>query len=121
MNGRGAILCGAPTHDHKEENMGETITMAEVLYVPVDDQGEAYRWGPEGEVTVSAFGDFWSSCRSPSERARIALPLLSGLRQARLRGRWSDVTEIAYRPGADGYIKGRDEILQTAIEGVTDR
>jgi hypothetical protein len=38
-----------------------------------------------------------------------------------LRGRWSDVTEIAYRPGADGYIKGRDEILQTAIEGVTDR
>ena len=77
--------------------------------------------GPEGEVTVSAFGDFWSSCRSPSERARIALPLLSGLRQARLRGRRSDVTEIAYRPGADGYIKGRDEILQTAIEGATDR
>jgi hypothetical protein len=38
-----------------------------------------------------------------------------------LRGRRSDVTEIAYRPGADGYIKGRDEILQTAIEGVTDR
>ena len=45
MNGRGAILCGAPTHDHKEENMGETITMAEVLYVTVDDQGEPYRWG----------------------------------------------------------------------------
>ena len=25
--------------------MGETITMAEVLYVTVDDQGEPYRWG----------------------------------------------------------------------------
>src|SRR5829696_2828543 len=85
------------------------------------EYGRAVPVGPEGEVTVSAFGDFWSSCRSPSERARIALPLLSGLRQARLRGRRSDVTEIAYRPGADGYIKGRDEILQTAIEGVTDR
>jgi hypothetical protein len=27
----------------------------------------------------------------------------------------------AYRPGPDGYIKDRDEILQTAIEGVTDQ
>jgi hypothetical protein len=50
--------------------MGETITMAEVLYVPVDDQGEPYRWGPENEVTVSAFGDFcharrrYRTCRS---------------------------------------------------------
>ena len=45
--------------------MGEPITMAEDLYVPVDDQGEPYRWGPEGEVTVSAFGDFWRARRSP--------------------------------------------------------
>jgi hypothetical protein len=41
--------------------------------------------------------------------------------QELLRGQWSDVTEIACRPGAGGYIKGRDEILQTVIEGVTDR
>jgi hypothetical protein len=38
-----------------------------------------------------------------------------------LRGRWSDVTEIAYHSAAAGYIKDRDEILQTVIEGVTDR
>jgi hypothetical protein len=38
-----------------------------------------------------------------------------------LRGRGGDVTEIAYRPSAGGYIKGRDEILQAVIEGVTDR
>ena len=31
------------------------------------------------------------------------------------------MTKIAYHPSADGYIKGRDEILQTVIEGVTDR
>ncbi len=41
--------------------------------------------------------------------------------QEHLRGRWSDVTEIAYRPGADGYIKTKDEVLQTVIEGVTDQ
>jgi hypothetical protein len=38
--------------------MDETITMAGVLYVPVDDQGEPYRWGPQDEVVISAFGDF---------------------------------------------------------------
>lgn len=29
--------------------MSETVTMAEVLYVAVDDEGEPYRWAPEGE------------------------------------------------------------------------
>ena len=101
--------------------MGETITMAEVLYVPVDDQGEPYRWGPEGEVTVSAFGDFWRAWRSPESKGKAIRALSLDDLQELLRGRWSDVTEIAYRPGADGYIKDRDEILQTAIEGVTDR
>ena len=90
--------------------MGETITMAEVLYVPVDDQGEPYRWGPEGEVTVSAFGDFWRCRRSPESKDRVIRALGLEDLQELLRGRWSDVTEIAYRPSADGYIKGRDEI-----------
>ena len=101
--------------------MGETITMADVLYVPVDDQGEPYRWGPEGEVTVSAFGDFWRAWRSPESKGKVIRAMALQDLQELLRGRWSDVTEVAYRPGHDGYIKGRDEILETVIEGVTDR
>ena len=37
-----------------------------------------------------------------------------------LRDRWSDVSGITYYPMGDGYIKRREEILQTVIEGVTD-
>jgi hypothetical protein len=105
----------------KEENMGETITMAEVLYVPVDDQGEPYRWGPEGEVTVTAFGAFWRARISPEGKGKAIRALSLEDLQELLRGQWSDVTEIAYRPGADGYIKSRDTVLQTVIEGVTDQ
>jgi hypothetical protein len=101
--------------------MDEVITMAEVLYVPVDDQGEPYRWGPEGEVTVSAFGDFWRCRRSPESKDRVIRAVALDDLQELLRGRWGDVTEIAYHPSADGYIKSRDEILQMVIEGVTDQ
>ena len=101
--------------------MVEMITMADVLYVPVDDQGEPSRWGPEDEVTVSVFGDFWRARRSPEAKRRSIRALALEDLQELLRGQWSDVTEVAYRPGADGYIKGRDEILQTVIEGVTDQ
>ena len=64
----GRVLARA--YDHKEEHMGETITMAEILYVPVDDPGEPYRWGPEDEVTVSAFGDFWRAKMSPEGKGK---------------------------------------------------
>jgi hypothetical protein len=101
--------------------MVETITMADVLYVPVDDQGEPSRWGPENEVTVSVFGDFWRCWRSVESKGRAIRALSLEDLQELLRGRWSDVTEIAYHPGADGCIKGREEILQTVTEGVTDR
>jgi hypothetical protein len=101
--------------------MAETITMAEVLYVPVDDQGEPYRWGPENEVAVSAFGDFWRARRSPEAKRRSIRALALEDLQELLRGQWSDVTEIAYRPGADGYVKGRDDVLGMVIEGVTDQ
>jgi len=101
--------------------MGETITMADVLYVPVDDQGEPYRWGPENEVTVSAFGDFWHARRRPEGKGKAIRALALEDLQELLRGRWSDVTEVAYHPSATGYIKGRDEILQTVLEGVTDQ
>jgi hypothetical protein len=35
--------------------------------------------------------------------------------------RWSDVTEISYRPSADGYIKTKDGVLGMVIEGITDQ
>jgi hypothetical protein len=101
--------------------MGETITPAEVLYVSVDDQGDPYRWGPEDEVTVSVFGVFWRAWRSPEGKGRAIRALALEDLQELLRGRWGDLPEIAYHPSTDGYIKGRDEILQTVIEGVTDR
>jgi hypothetical protein len=101
--------------------MVETITMADVLYVPVDDQGEPYRWGPENEVTVSVFGDFWRARQSVESKGKAIRALGLQDLQELLRDRWSDVTEIAYRPSADGYIKGRDEILGIVIEGVTDK
>ena len=55
--------------------MSETITMAEVRYVPVDDQGEPYRWAPEDEVTVRVFGDFWRGWRSPEGKGRAVRAL----------------------------------------------
>ena len=100
--------------------MVETSTMGDVLYVPVDDHSEPYRWGPEGEVTISAFGDFWRCWRSPESKGKVIRALALEDLQELLRGRWSDVTEVAYHPGASGYIKGRDEILETVIEGVAD-
>jgi hypothetical protein len=101
--------------------MAETITMAEVLYVPVDDQGEPYRWGPENEVTVSVFGDFWRAWRSVESKGKAIRALALEDLQDLLRGQWSDVTEIAYHPIGDGYIKSRDTILETVMEGVTDQ
>jgi len=105
--------------------MAETITMADVLYVPVDDQGEPprFQWDPEdgGGVSVSVFGDFWRVRRSPEAKRRSIRALALEDLQELLRGQWSDVTEIAYRPGADGYIKDRDDVLGMVIEGVTDR
>jgi hypothetical protein len=101
--------------------MDERITMAGVLYVPVDGQGEPYRWGPEDEVVISAFGDFWSAWRSVESKGKVIRALALDDLQELLRGRWSDVTGVAYHPGFSAYIKGREEILQTVIEGVTDQ
>jgi hypothetical protein len=101
--------------------MDERVTMAEVLYVPVDDQGEPVRWGPEDEVNVSAFGDFWSAWRSLESRGKVIRAVALQDLQELLRGRWSDVTGVAYHPAFSAYIKGREEILQTVIEGVTDQ
>jgi hypothetical protein len=105
--------------------MGETITMADVLYVPVDDQGEPSRfaWDPEdgGEVTVDVFGDFRRARQSVAGKGRSIRALALEDLQELLRGQWSDVTGIAYHPSADGYIKGRDDVLGMAIEGVAIR
>jgi hypothetical protein len=102
------------------ETMGETITMAEVLYVPVDDEGEPKRWGREDEYIISVFGDFWRTHRSPESKGKQIRALAPEDLQELLRGRWSDVTHISYRPSANGYIKSRDNVLETVIEGVTD-
>jgi hypothetical protein len=104
--------------------MGETITWAEVLYVPVDDQGEPSRraWDPEdgGGVSVDVFGDFWRARRSAGGRGRTVRALALDDLQELLSGRWSDVTEISYRPSAEGYIKTKDGVLGMVIEGITD-
>ena len=104
--------------------MGETITMPDLLYVPVDDQGEPSRfvWDPEEDgdmVSVSAFGDFWRARRSSEGRAVRALALED--LQELLRGQWSDVTHIAYTPSGHSYLKSRDSVLGMVIEGVTDQ
>jgi hypothetical protein len=105
--------------------MGETITWAEILYVPVDDQGEPPRfaWDPEdpNQVSISVFGDFWSARRSPEGKGRAIRALALDDLQELLRGEWSDVPEIAYHPAATGYIKTRDDVLGMVIEGVTDQ
>ena len=49
-----------------EESLVETIAMAEVLYVPVDDQGEPSRWAPE--ETGSVFKDIWRDQLSPQSK-----------------------------------------------------
>jgi len=105
--------------------MGETITMADVLYVPVDDQGEPSRfaWDPEdGDmVSVTVFGDFWRARRSVEGKDRAIRVLALEDLQEPLRGQWSDVTHVAYTPSAHGYLKSRDSILGMVIEGVTDQ
>jgi hypothetical protein len=102
--------------------MVETMTMAEVLYVPVDDQGEPPRfaWDPQDGLgtTVSVFGDFWRARRSVEGRGRAIRALALDDLQELLRGPWSGVDGIAYHPGADGYIKPRDAILEMDVEGV---
>jgi hypothetical protein len=98
----------------------ESITMADVLFVPVDEESEPKRWGREEEMIVSVFGDFWRCRQSPESKGKQIRALAPEDLQELLRGRWSDVTHISYRPSADGYIKGRDSVLEMAIDGVTD-
>jgi hypothetical protein len=105
--------------------MGETIAWAEVLYVPVDDQGEPSRfvWDPEDGfgVSVDVFGDFWRARQSVTDKGKAIRALALDDLQELLRGQWSDVTEIAYHPSAEGYIKRRDDVLGMVIEGVAAR
>ena len=100
--------------------MGKTVTMADILYVPVDDEGEPYRWGQDDEYIISVFGDFWRARRSPESKGKQIRALAPEDLQELLRDRWGDVTHISYHPSADAYIKTRDEVLQTVIEGVAD-
>ena len=105
--------------------MGETITWAEVLYVPLDDEGEPSRfvWDPEdgGGVSVDVFGDFWHARHSAGGRGRTIRALALDDLQELLGGQCSDVTEISYCPSAHGYIKTKEDVLGMVIEGITDQ
>jgi hypothetical protein len=52
-----------------EESLVETIAMAEVLYVPVDDQGEPSRWAPE---------ETWHAARDRVSFGGVPAPVLAG-------------------------------------------
>jgi hypothetical protein len=95
----------------------EAISMAEVLYVPVDEQGAPYRWGYEDGPAISVFGDFWRAWRSPESKGKAIRALALADLQELLRGPWGDVTHISYHPAADAYLKSKDEVLQTVVEG----
>jgi hypothetical protein len=98
----------------------EQITMAEVVYIPVNDAGEPYCWGEGDEYIISVFGDFWRAWRSPESKGKVIRALALEDLQELLHGPWGDITHVSYRPSADGYIKSRENVLQTVIEGVTN-
>jgi len=52
-----------------EESLVETIAMAEVLYVPVDDQGEPSLWTPE---------ETWHPARDRVSFGGVPAPVLAG-------------------------------------------
>jgi hypothetical protein len=97
--------------EERGESMSETVTMADVLYVPVNEQGEPYRWGTEEEVTVSVFGDFWRARRDSQSKDRAIRALAPEELRGVLDGRWSDMTHLAYHPGADAYVIPKHEAL----------
>src|SRR5215211_8905433 len=93
----------------------EKITMADVVYVPVDARtGEPTRWGLEGEVCVSVFGDFWRCRRSPEAKAkRIMVLAIHDLQELMgAGGAWADLTHVAYHPDGDLYQLAREPVME---------
>ena len=86
----------------------ETITMAEVLYVPIDERGEPHRWETAEEVTVTVFGDFWRARRDVQSKGRAIRAVSAEELRGLLEGRWGDVTHLSYHPSADAYIMAKD-------------
>ncbi len=84
--------------------MPESVTMAEVLYVPINEQGEPYRWGTAEEVTVSVWGDFWRARRNVQSKGRAIRAVSAEELRGLLGGRWGDVTHLSYHPRADAYL-----------------
>ncbi len=86
----------------------ESVTMAEVLYVPVSEQGEPHRWGPAEEVTVSVWGDYWRARRDVQSEGRAIRALSTEELRGLLEGRWGDVTHLSYHPSADAYVMPKE-------------
>ncbi len=96
--------------------MPESVTMAEVLYVPVDDQGEPYRWGTAEEVTVSVWGDFWRARRDVQSEGRAIRAVSAEELRDTLEGRWGDVTHLSYHPSADAYVMPKEAAFGNSYE-----
>ena len=102
----------------------EKITMADVVYVPVDARtGEPTRWGLEGEVCVSVFGNFWRCRRSPEAKGKRIMALaIDDLQEVMggagkdegpsSSGAWADLTHVAYHPAGDLYQLGREAVME---------
>jgi len=91
----------------------ETVTMADVLYVPVDPEThEPTLWGDsEADWTnISVFGDFWRCRRAPEGRGKRIMALAVEDLQELLGGggAWGEVTHVVYHPGADAYQLSRE-------------
>lgn len=80
--------------------MPESVTMAEVLYVPVDEHGEPHRWGTAEEVTVSVWGDFWRARRDVQSEGRAIRAVSAEELRGAPRRPVGDVTHLSYHPSA---------------------
>ena len=85
----------------------ESVTMAGVLYVPVDEEGEPYRWGTEEEVTVSVWGATGARRDVQSEDRAIRAVSSEELRGL-LGGRWGNVIHLSYHPSAAAYVMPKE-------------
>ena len=96
--------------------MREKIEMGEhePLYVFVKPDGAPSVWGHHDEVNMTVFGDFWRAKRDPGSKTNEIRALTQDDLRTLLRGRWSHVTHLVYRPAADGYQVSKETLFQTA-------
>ena len=75
------------------------------------EDGEPAVYGPEDEVNLRVFGDFWRARRDPGAKTlRIMAVTQEDLREL-LRGPWRDITQVMYHPRADAYGVSKETFL----------